>query len=206
MTYMFKNIEWLFFDVGSTLTDESAEVERRLNVIARSAKLPYSQVYDKTVQLYKDHKNGNAEISKILGVAKPEWDINNEKLYPNTAETLKLLSKKYNIGIIANQPEGTARRLKKYGLLPYIKLVVSSFEEGVAKPDERIFRIALQRAGCAADNAVMIGDRVDNDILPAKKVGMYTVWIKQGLGKYWQILDDSEKADFIIDNIEDLAD
>ena len=37
-------------------------------------------------------------------------------------------------------------------------------------------------AGCQAENAVMIGDRLDNDIAPAKKLGMKTVWIRQGDG------------------------
>lgn len=201
---MFDNIEWLFFDVGSTLTDEHVEYERRIKCIAESAKLPYKQVYDKTVELYKEHKKGDTVVAEILGVAKPAWDINNETLYPNTIETLKVLSGKYNIGIIANQPEGTERRLKRYGLVPYIKVVVSSFEEGVAKPDERIFKIALQRANCSADRAVMIGDRVDNDILPAKSVGMRTIWIKQGFGKFWQILNDCERADCTINSITEL--
>lgn len=201
---MIDKIEWLFFDVGSTLTDESAEYERRLALIASSANLPYRQVYDKTVELYKQHKKGDTEIAKILGVTKPEWDINNETLYPYTLETFKALSGKYNIGIIANQPAGTERRLTKYGLMPYIELVVSSFNEGIAKPDKRIFQIALQRTGCPANRAVMVGDRVDNDVLPAKAVGMRTVWIKQGFGKFWQILDDYEKADFVIDCIGDL--
>lgn len=198
------NIEWLFFDVGSTLTDEHAEYERRLKTIAESAKLPYREVYDKAAELYKEHKKGDTEVAKILGVDKPEWDIDNETLYPNTLETLKILSEKYNIGIIANQPEGTERRLRKYGLMPYIKVVVASFEEGVAKPDKKIFQIALQRAGCSANRAVMVGDRVDNDILPAKSIGMHTIWIKQGFGKFWQIIDDNEKADIVVENIADL--
>lgn len=203
---MFENIKWVFFDVGSTLTDESAEYERRIKSIAESAELPYKRVYDKAVELYQNHKVGDKEVAKLLGVTKPEWNINNEILYPDTLKTLKALSAKYNIGIIANQPEGLKRRLEKYGLMPYIKVVVSSFDEGVAKPDARLFLIALQRAKCSANRAVMVGDRVDNDILPAKSVGMHTIWIKQGFGKFWQILDEREKADYVIENLSDLQD
>lgn len=201
---MLNNIKWLFFDVGSTLTDEHAEYERRIKSIAESVKLPYKQVYDKAVELYKEHKVGDKEVAKLLGATIPVWDINNETLYPNTLTTLKILSEKYYIGIIANQPKGAKNRLDQYGLMPYIKVVVSSFEEGIAKPDKRIFQLALQRAGCSANCAVMVGDRVDNDILPAKSIGMRTVWIKQGFGKFWEILDDSEKADLVIESISDL--
>ena len=45
-----------------------------------------------------------------------------------------------------------------------------------------VFHCALAKAQCLPVNAVMIGDRLDNDIVPAKKVGMKTVWIKQCLG------------------------
>lgn len=62
----------------------------------------------------------------------------------------------------------------------YINLTISSAEAGIAKPDLTIFRLALERAGCAAENSVMIGDRLDNDIIPAKPLGMHTIWVRQG--------------------------
>ena len=66
--------------------------------------------------------------------------------------------------------------------------------------------IALFRAKCKAENAVMIGDRVDNDIVPAKQLGMKTVWIKQGFGKYWQVRNQDEQADYEVDNLISLLD
>ena len=50
----------------------------------------------------------------------------------------------------------------------------------------------------------MIGDRIDNDIIPAKKMGMATIWVKQGYGKYWTITNESEKADFEVNNLTEL--
>ena len=35
------------------------------------------------------------------------------------------------------------------------------------------------------DEAIMIGDRIDNDIVPANLLGIHTIWVKQGFGKYW---------------------
>lgn len=90
--------------------------------------------------------------------------------------------------------------------MKYIQLVVASAEEGVAKPDKRIFEIALERAACSPSEAVMIGDRVDNDIIPAKEMGMMTIWVRQGFGKYWNITDESEKADFAVDSLSELLD
>ena len=52
--------------------------------------------------------------------------------------------------------------------------------------------------------AVMIGDRIDNDIVPAKQLGMKTIWVKQGFGSLWNITDESEKADIEINNLSDI--
>ncbi len=171
---MFENVKWLFFDVGSTLVDESIAYEKRMRYIAKTANVYYENVYEKAMSFYRQNKKGDIETMKLLNVEKPKWSFEDEVLYNDTAETLKILSTKYKIGVIANQSLGTAKRLEKFAILQYIDLVVASAEEGVAKPDRRIFEIALSRAGCEPNQAVMIGDRIDNDILPAKKLGMYT--------------------------------
>ena len=62
----------------------------------------------------------------------------------------------------------TEARLESYGLNPFISLWVSSVEIGLEKPDLAIFQGALKQAQCAPHQALMIGDRVDNDIRPAK--------------------------------------
>jgi putative hydrolase of the HAD superfamily len=45
--------------------------------------------------------------------------------------------------------------------------LVASQEVGIAKPDPRIFSIALDHAGCNRDQAVMLGDSWENDVLGA---------------------------------------
>ena len=50
----------------------------------------------------------------------------------------------------------------------------------VKAPDPEIFKLALERAGCALSEAVMIGDRLDNDIRPARLRGWKTIRVAQG--------------------------
>ena len=50
----------------------------------------------------------------------------------------------------------------------------------------------------------MIGDRIDNDIVPAKELGMKTIWIKQGFGKYWNIKSENEIPDEEINSLSEL--
>jgi len=200
-----KRIKWLFFDVGSTLIDEHLAYEHRMREIAETAGTTFEEVYRLAMDFYARNKKGDLEVAKLLGVELTKWHNEDEILYSDASECLKRLSEKYKIGIIANQLSGTKERLDKHGVLKYIDLVIASAEEGVSKPDKRIFEIALERAGCKPEEAVMIGDRVDNDIVPAKALGMRTVWIKQGFGKYWVMKDESEQADYMVNSLMEIC-
>ena len=201
-----KAIEWIFFDIGSTLADESKVYERRFKKIAELADVSEEYVLKKVVEYCENNQKGDLAVIKLLGVEKPVWEHQYEILYKDTEMCLKDLSQKYKIGVIANQEFGTEKRLIDFGIRKYIDVIVASAEEGVAKPDKRIFEIALKKAGCKAEKAVMIGDRIDNDIVPAKETGMKTIWIKQGMGKYWKISNECEKADFVIESLSELSD
>ena len=203
---MFTNITCLFFDVGSTLIDEQFAYKHRLQDIAEAANTTYQKVYDTAMEFYKQNKKGDLETAKQFGVSLPKWYTEDEILYPDVASCLKILSQKYKIGIIANQELGTKNRLQQQGILQYIDLVIASAEEGVAKPDEKIFKIALERAACKSGNAIMIGDRIDNDIIPAKNLGFHTIWIKQGFCQYWNITKEGETPDCIVQNLTELCD
>lgn len=203
---MFKNIEWIFFDLGSTLVDEHLVYEHTFHNIAEHTNLDYMFIYGEAVEYYKKNKKGDVELGIKYNLPERKWHIEDEILYKDVPGCLEKLSKKYHIGVIANQPLGTESRLKKWGIMKYIELVIASEEEGVSKPNPKIFEIALQRAKCKPDKAIMIGDRIDNDIVPAKKMGMRTIWVKQGFGGYWQITGDDEKPDCTVKNIIELCD
>lgn len=202
---MFENIEWIFFDVGSTIVDEHIAYEHRMREIADSAKTTYSSVYETAMAFYKQNKKGDLETAKLLGVELTKWHKEDEILYGDASKCLAVLSSRYKIGIIANQSLGTKERLEQHGVLQYIDLVIASAEEGVAKPDKKIFEIALEKGNCKPNNSVMVGDRIDNDIIPAKLLGMHTIWIKQGFGQYWNITEDVEKADYVVHSLMDIC-
>lgn len=138
----------VIFDVGSTLVDESRVYEDRMKKIAELSSLTSQQIYEHAISLYRRNKKGDLEIAKQLGIELPKWESQYEKLYTDSEDCLKGLSRNYEIGIIANQPLGTSERLENLGVRKYIDLVIASAEEGVSKPDRRIFEIALERSGC----------------------------------------------------------
>lgn len=202
---MFENVKWLFFDVGSTLVDERISYEHRMRDIAELSNMPYESVFDIAMKFYRQNKKGDGEAAKVLNVQLTMWHEEDEILYADAPKTLEILSRKYKIGVIANQSLGAKERLRQHGILQYIDLVVASAEEGVAKPSLRIFKTALERSGCQPDSTVMIGDRIDNDIVPANLLGMNTIWIKQGFGQYWNVTQEIERANYTVNNLTELC-
>lgn len=202
---MTDNISCLFFDVGSTLVDESEAYIHRIRDAIENTDITFEQFREKQIYFAKQNLKGDLEAIKFFGLQKTRWHSEDEVLYPDAETVLKKLADKgFKIGIVANQEAGTAQRLEKWGLLRYIDVVVASAEEGVAKPDKEIFLRALKRTGCQPQNAVMIGDRLDNDIFPAKKLGMKTVWVRQGYAVYQTVQNDDCQADFTVNSLTEL--
>jgi HAD superfamily hydrolase (TIGR01509 family) len=91
-----------------------------------------------------------------------------------------LLEQGYRLGVVSNAC-GNARVLcEEYGFAPMLSAIVDSHEFGAAKPDLAIFRRALSLVAAPAVHAAFVGDSLDRDIGPAKRLGMRTVWIADG--------------------------
>ena len=184
-TALLSQIKWIFFDIGSTLVDESECYRARYAETVKGTDITYGEFENKVIEYSQQNKKGDHEAVKYFNLTLSKWRKDLEKLYPDTEKVLKCLFERgYKLGIIANQSLGSEKRLEEWGIRKYFNVVIASAEEGVAKPDREIFLRALNRADCKPENAVMVGDRLDNDIVPANEIGMKTVWIKQGLGGY----------------------
>ena len=202
---LMNKIKWIFFDIGSTLVDESAVYENRIKEITQGNNIDRNEFVAKVIERAQTSPKPIVSAAEDYGVNVPAWRHDLEVLYPDSKEVLQRLSQKYKIGIIANQDFGTEQRLTDFNVHQYINLVIASAEEGVAKPDLRIFQIALARADCKPEEAVMVGDRIDNDIIPANKIGMTTMWIKQGFGSYAEPKTVEEQSDYIVNSLAEIT-
>ncbi|MDO8460028.1 MAG: HAD family phosphatase [Nanoarchaeota archaeon] len=90
------------------------------------------------------------------------------------SEVLKKLKKNYFLAALNNEvKEWNEYRIDKFELNSYFKLIVSSCDVGVAKPDHQIYKILLDKIKIPADNLVFIDNREEN-LLPAKELGIKT--------------------------------
>jgi putative hydrolase of the HAD superfamily len=94
--------------------------------------------------------------------------------------------------------------LKEFGIDRYFAGIVESAVEGVRKPNPDIFRLAVNRLGVLPADAVMIGDSLSKDIIPAMVVGCKTIWLK---GEQWE--DESVSAtcspDYIVSTLQGVS-
>ena len=157
-----------------------------------------------------NHRSPRRAIEKLIDdlecrkliLAEARYDKELESPYEGAEQTLRMLSSHYRIGVIANQPAGTEERLAKWRLMPFISICLSSTEVGLEKPDPAIFQLALSQSGCQSPQAVMIGDRLDNDIRPARLLGWKTIRIAQGFARFQSPRDGLDDADTTLANVK----
>ncbi len=201
-----KNIKWIFFDLGNTLIDEGDCIEYRVAETLNQPGAPSKEEFYKQMEYFASvNMLSYKDTVKKFGLESVRWVKELEKLYPESREVLQSLHGRYKLGIIANQSAGTEERLVQFGIRDYFDVVVASAEAGVAKPDRRIFELALSQAGCSANEACMVGDRLDNDIAPAAEMGMSTVWVRKSWFGRGNPDLASFKPNFTVDSISEVT-
>lgn len=97
-------------------------------------------------------------------------------LYPDTVAALEALGRRYTLGVITNGNSDPRR----YGLGHHLSFLVFSEEHGVAKPDPRLFALALREAGCSPHECLHVGDLPAADVAGARAAGLRSAWLRRG--------------------------
>jgi putative hydrolase of the HAD superfamily len=191
---------FVFFDLGQTLVDEwdfIAHFDTKLLEIlngfgARIDQRNYRAVRDSVI---RDRKIGHGSVKElvievcrllsppgydraILSRLEPQIKQGRKeffRFFDDAEPTLEALSKKCEMGIIANQSGDINDLIETSKLGRFFKVQAISSSVGLKKPDLKIFELALKQAGRPASECVMVGDRLDTDICPANTLGMTTI-------------------------------
>jgi len=103
--------------------------------------------------------------------------------------------------VVSNFYGNVAVLCQEAGLAPWLDVILDSTRVGVGKPDPGIFRMALDGLGLEPAEAIFVGDSYERDMMPARKMGMKTIWMK---GPRPRIPRDAEPVDGCIANLTDL--
>jgi len=168
--------------------------------------------FDKNIYLslceYFSNDNDNIKISvyKNILFRSKERDLIRKapEISKDVFEVLKYLSINYKLGVVANQTLDALKLLKNTGINKYFRNFEVSESIGFAKPDERIFQYVMNMLEVSNEECIMIGDRIDNDIIPANNLNIYSIRIKTGRFTYQVPRDISEKPKYEIHNLLEL--
>jgi putative hydrolase of the HAD superfamily len=124
--------------------------------------------------------------------------------YPHVYSTLnKLLKLGIKMGILSDAPVKEAwLRLAYLNFHHIVDAVVTFDETGVRKPDPAPFKMILKRLKVNPEEAIMVGDWAERDIVGAAKIGMKTAFAKYGD----TFNTENHNADFQLNDISELID
>jgi 4-nitrophenyl phosphatase len=88
-------------------------------------------------------------------------------------------------------------------LVRAIEYASSKRAVAIGKPSRLMFELALEKAGCKPEDAVMVGDQEETDIVGAKKMGITSVIVKTGV---FSRGETKTQADAVVETVDDIAD
>jgi len=186
-------IEWVFLDVGGILFSDASYFTSLYEAIAAVASGTTRDAYDArfdalraaqsepfTEALVSAFVADRAAHARVRADADARWERHGyapEEMYPEVPSVIGELAGRYGIACITNHFSWVRDRARAAGFADRVKVWAISAELGVSKPDPAIFVAALREAGAAPERVTMVGDRLDRDIMPAKELGMRTIWV-----------------------------
>ena len=180
-------IRAIFFDVGETLIDETRLMHGWADTLGVSR--------DEFMTVLDDVTYNNEPIRNVFLRLRPGFDIvaaraqrrrdgtdfliQASDLYADAKPCLAALKRQgFFVGIAGNQPPTAKVALESFGL--DANLITTSAELGVDKPAAEFFRPILGLAEVAPEETAYVGDRVDNDVVPAQAAGMTAIFLERG--------------------------
>ncbi|RBQ19701.1 haloacid dehalogenase [Spongiactinospora rosea] len=211
-----REIRALVFDVGETLIDETriwARWADRLGVprltlmglIGGMAALGRSQT--DALRLVRPDFDLTAESAawRREDPTGLRENFDADDLYPDVRQALGALRDAgYQVVLAGNQPPQAAGALAAMDLP--VDAIHTSAEWGVEKPEPAFFAKVASVVGREPAEILYVGDRLDNDVLPARAAGMRTALLRRGpWGFLHAARPEAAQADVVIGGLTELT-
>ena len=210
---MSRAIRAVFFDIGETLVDET----RLWRLWADWMRIPHATFFaalGAVIERRWHHR-------RVFDLLQPGFDLARETaarqaagfppdllaredFYPDALPCLeRLRARGIRIGLAGNQPAAAEEVLREMRL--DVDVVASSEQWGVEKPSIEFFNRVCDAVQLAPSEVAYVGDRLDNDVLPAIAAGMSGIFIRRGpWGTIHATWPEARRATSRIDSLDDL--
>lgn len=204
---LFADAKAILFDMDDTLINWRAAEAGAIEAISFSHFVPaganhadvvrtYALILDETWTLWRSERRWVYVTERLrtlgerLGMKGLDTQALGEQFHREASQRLHLLEGANEALTAARRGRRTALltngraeiqrpKIERFRFHTAVDFVGVTGELGAWKPDPRAFELVLDRLGVRAEDAVMVGDAIDFDIIPAKKLGMRTAWITQ---------------------------
>ncbi len=216
------HITYIFFDFGDTLAYSTRSTEDIWTSIFKELGVEAPTREDMWRAMKEVDASHGIHIYDYTGKAKEYWTIydmlvferlglkdiakkgadlaykrfreNKISAYPDAKSTLKKLKAQgYILGIISNYTDELTYDLRAIGLDAYFEHVIISQLTGAAKPDPRIFKKAMEKAGCDPKMSIHVGNSYEADVVGAQGIGITPILVDRH-GKYDSVKCHKVKA------------
>jgi FMN phosphatase YigB (HAD superfamily) len=191
-------VKAVVFDFGYTLVDE----DRVWTAAADELGWPES-VFFAALGAVIERRRGHRDVLEILGGDGRQRlaPFEPRDFYEDALPTLRAAKESgLVVGIAGNFSREIEAFLSDHADVDFI---ASSERWGAEKPNSEFFLRIVGDAGCEAADITYIGDRLDNDVLPAVNVGMESVWIIRGP---WAVVQQGwPEAETAVTRVRELA-
>jgi HAD superfamily hydrolase (TIGR01549 family) len=204
-------IHTVVLDVGEVLIDETTEygtwadwlgVPRHTFSAVFGAVIARGQDYRTVFEHFRPGFNLAEERQKRLEAGLGEF-FNARDLYPDVRPTIdELKDAGYVVGIAGNQTPRAGQLIRELKLP--VHFIMTSDELGAEKPDVAFFEKLLDSQGLQPARTVYVGDRYENDILPAQQAGMRGILLRRGPWGYVNANHPEARAAPRIDSLTEL--
>lgn len=218
-------ITTVLLDVGGVILDETEQEKVRGKIIVETLKdvIPeytiskYHSDVEEAVKsfcpkiyqyvFWKHLKNDITLFNKLYALHLDKWERCRPplKLSSGIENEVKEICRYFELGIAGQYGGEIISFLEKRSLLDYFTYYLTQDDFPITKPDPRYYEQIAQTLGVYPKQCIMVGDRIDNDIIPAKQLGMRTILIRVGIHKSQKPRIPFEIPDAELDGVSGLA-
>lgn len=124
-----------------------------------------------------------------------------EQFFFHRVSLLPYLNTRFRVGVVSNFFGNLRIVFEDAGLARSVEVMIDSGCVGVAKPDPRIFQLALERLRLPPEQAIFIGDSYERDMMPSTQLGLKTIWLK---GPNPRVPEHATPVDAVITRLSEL--